>query len=70
MRFLAAIKLILILTTFFSLTTYADWNESDEVSTLQSSSEAADEQPLATPFPEDGASSPPSDAIDDDDDDF
>ena len=71
MRLLGIFKLFMILTAFMSITCYADWNESDEVSTLQSDSEA-----ISTPYANSSDDATPlsspdsSDDEEDEDDDF
>ena len=70
MRLIGLFKLIMILATFMSITCYADWNESDEVSTLQSDSES-----ISTPFANSDDATPlsspdSSDDEEDEEDDF
>jgi hypothetical protein len=69
MKMVTIIKLLIILSTLMSYTTFADWNDqSDEVTTLQSADEDA---PAVAPFPtEENGGLQTSDSLDGDEDDF
>jgi hypothetical protein len=69
MKMLAILKLLIILSSLVSFTTFAEWNDqSDEVSTLQSADEDA---PAVAPFPtEENGGLQSSDSLDSDEDDF
>ena len=69
MKMLAILKLLIILSSLVSFTTFAEWNEqSDEVSTLQSADE---DGPAVAPFPtEENGGLQASDSLESDEDDF